>query len=331
MMSLFFSFVLLFLLTLFVIDYCRPTVGVIRCDLYNQINGSYTKESNWSYIELLPQQFHYRLPFYATIANNNQNISFNEQQQSIIDQEILYANKSGIDYWSFVTYPPSPSQSDYGMNLYLTSKYVNLLKFNMIFGPSIFCNIDAIINYALPLFKQSTYLNVLDIPRPLLYLFNIRPTSCNNNASNIIAYIRQYVMKMGLNNPYIVILEASVSGAQQTMNELGLDAISLYAWSGNENDAPSPFSLLPKQMHYWWNQCKVSNNCSIITPIPIGWDPRPINLNPPPWLPNGEGQHWYYYPNRTELINYISEGINFTCSNKNGVAKAQSLLIYSWD
>ena len=68
-----------------------------------------------------------------------------------------------------------------------------------------------------------------------------------------------------------------------------------------------------------------------MTPIPLGWDPRPRNLNPAPWAPNGEGNNWYYYPNKTELIDYIQDALNWTCNEKNGVAPAQSLLMYAWD
>ncbi len=78
----------------------------------------------------------------------------------------------------------------------------------------------------------------------------------------------QLLFVLSLNNPYIVILDGSVANAQQTMKDLQLDAISLYAFGGSQSAAP--FTLLNQQTNWWWNKYQEKNNCSIVTPIPIG-------------------------------------------------------------
>ncbi|CAF3448436.1 unnamed protein product, partial [Rotaria sp. Silwood2] len=68
----------------------RPSVGVIRWDAWNQVHGQYDEISYYVHRDLSPTEFHYRIPFYVSVVSPN-NISFNADQQSIIDQEILYA------------------------------------------------------------------------------------------------------------------------------------------------------------------------------------------------------------------------------------------------
>ena len=148
----------------------------------------------------------------------------------------------------------------------------------MIFGQNALCNYEVLTNIILPYFKQSQYVhvNINGTSRPILYLFHVDPTTCNNNMSNIIKHIRSSVMNMGLNNPYIVLLdERNINAAIQDMNELELDAISLYAFSGTQPAAP--FTSLHESMSMLWNQCKQNGSCQIVTPIPLGWDPRPRN------------------------------------------------------
>ena len=81
----------------------RPTVGVIRWDAWNQVNGIYDNISWYVHRDMNPEQFHYRLPYYVDISNP-ENITFNNDNQTIMEQEIEFAHKAGIDYFVFDTY-----------------------------------------------------------------------------------------------------------------------------------------------------------------------------------------------------------------------------------
>jgi hypothetical protein len=102
-----------FFCVLFVVWFCpgvtkgnelnHPTVGVIRWDAWNLINGQYDAISYYSHRAMSPEHFHYRLPFFAKVHSDT-NVSINGDTQEIMDQEIIYANYAGIDYWAFDTY-----------------------------------------------------------------------------------------------------------------------------------------------------------------------------------------------------------------------------------
>jgi hypothetical protein len=74
----------------------RPLVGAIRWDAW-QDNGSVRAAVEKA---LAPSQWHYRLPFFARITGLN-SVQIDGNSQAIMDQEIDYAAKAGIDYWAF--------------------------------------------------------------------------------------------------------------------------------------------------------------------------------------------------------------------------------------
>ncbi len=84
-------------------DVDRPTVGVIRWDALNMVNGQYDEISYYSHRTMTLKHFHYRLLVFAKV-NPDGSISYNGDTQKIIDQEILYAKFAGFDYWAFDTY-----------------------------------------------------------------------------------------------------------------------------------------------------------------------------------------------------------------------------------
>ena len=176
----------------------RPSVGVIRWDAWNQVNGQYDEVSYYSHRDLSPAEFHYRIPFYVSVVSPN-NISFNADQQSIMDQEILYAKHAGIDYWAFdtyCTYGPNcttnttfcaeylqiaphycPRNPAYGLHQYLSSQYNSLINFTLLLLGSSPCD------YAF----QENYLELMVHPQfqtvlggcPLLYLFQFDDAEAN--------------------------------------------------------------------------------------------------------------------------------------------------------
>jgi hypothetical protein len=185
------SFVWPFAATITNNDADRPTVGVIRWDAWNLVNGKYDEISFFSHRSLSPDHFHYRLPFFAKV-NSDMNITYNEDTQEVMDQEILYAKFAGLDYWAFDTYcafGPNcttnspyctqyyqqtsnqycPENPAYGLYRYLSSKYVSLINFTFVLLGSSPCGDEFQESY-LELMTHPQFQTVLG-GRPLIYLF----------------------------------------------------------------------------------------------------------------------------------------------------------------
>ncbi len=172
-------------------DVDRPTVGVIRWDAWNLVNGQYDEISYYSHRVMTPEHYHYRLPFFAQVQPD-MNVSINEDTQEIMDQEILYAKFAGLDYWAFDTYcayGPNcttnspyciqyyqqistrycPRNPAYGLYRYLSSRYVSLINFTFVLLGSSPCG-DEFQEYYLELMVHPQFQSVLG-GRPLIYLF----------------------------------------------------------------------------------------------------------------------------------------------------------------
>jgi hypothetical protein len=169
----------------------RPTIGVIRWDAWNMINGQYDTISNHTHLELTPERFHYRLPFFAKVLPDG-NVSINEDTQELMDQEILYAKFAGFDYWAFdtfcafgpncttnspycaqysqhIAYHYCPLNPAYGLNRYLSSQYVSLINFTLLLLGTSPCGDEFQESY-IELMTHPQFQTVLG-GRPLLYLF----------------------------------------------------------------------------------------------------------------------------------------------------------------
>jgi hypothetical protein len=70
----------------------RPVVGAIRWDGWNE----------WDVWQRSfdPPEWHYRLPFFASIGPDGKAL-VREDSQEVIDKEIAYAKAGGLDYWAF--------------------------------------------------------------------------------------------------------------------------------------------------------------------------------------------------------------------------------------
>jgi hypothetical protein len=169
----------------------RPTVGVIRWDAWNLVNGQYDEISYFSHRAMTPEHYHYRLPFFAKVQPD-MNFTINGDTQEVIDQEILYAKFAGLDYWAFDVYcsfGPNcttnspycteyytqisnrycPRNPAYGLYRYLSSQYVSLINFTFVLLGSSPCG-DEFQEYYLEFMTHPQFQTVLG-GRPLIYLF----------------------------------------------------------------------------------------------------------------------------------------------------------------
>ena len=72
-------------------------VGAIRWDAWFDGN---TYENN-----LAPKQWRSRLPFYASVRSDDR-VEVRSDKQEVMDQEIAFAAKAGLNYWAFCYYHP---------------------------------------------------------------------------------------------------------------------------------------------------------------------------------------------------------------------------------
>ncbi|MBI2022809.1 hypothetical protein HYS97_03105, partial [Candidatus Daviesbacteria bacterium] len=84
----------------------KPLVGAIRW-------GGWFSGSRWAK-NLEDQKWHSRLPFYSKIGPDGKSIEILGDRQEVMDQEILYAKKAGIDFWAYCFY----DNRSYDFNIY---------------------------------------------------------------------------------------------------------------------------------------------------------------------------------------------------------------------
>src|SRR5215467_4849551 len=210
----------------------RPIVGGIRWDAWFGDDPSTTvgREVERS---LGPQQWHYRLPFFAKEISPTA-VEVRSNSQSVMDEEIAYAHRAGIDYWAFVMYPETFPATSAGLNLYLKSSHKQDIRFCMIVEHLDNNTVNRLVDY----FKDASYLKVLG-DRPLVYM--IGPQSLNDpswpTAKEAIQQLRRSALRAVGKNPYLVHLWGW-SEEKEIVDQLHLDATSAYSLNFDDKGAP---------------------------------------------------------------------------------------------
>ncbi len=65
-------------------------------------------------------QYHFRLPWFARVVGEDK-VSINGDAQAVVDQEIAYAARAGLNYWAFVHYWGEAPGMHLALNRYLAS------------------------------------------------------------------------------------------------------------------------------------------------------------------------------------------------------------------
>jgi hypothetical protein len=309
------------------------SVGAIRWD-------GWFPGSSWAK-NLEPAEYHYRLPFYTTWQNDKPII--NGDTQEVMDKEIGFAKTAGIGYWAFVYYYPTSwpeaDKYNYGLKRYLASKYKNDVKFCLILqgghlGPKTDWPDTA--QKLVDFFNKPTYQKVLG-NRPLVYMFYVhefnRIFGPNGVAKDALRYLRNKTVESGLGEPYIVAQVFDANEGAGYVDGLGFDAISAYSKQNDPNYSEQreyPYSALAKINMDYWEACKNLNK-DVVPIVNAGWDVRPR------WWDtelmkayNGQHRPYFAQPTPTELADHVKDAIRWNKDNST-VAKANTILIYSWD
>jgi hypothetical protein len=312
----------------------KAAVGAIRWDAW------------WSGNDferfLGPQQWRGRLPFYGReIADDRVEVRSDTQQ--VMDQEIAYASRAGLDYWAFCYYHPSAwpgaDAYNYGLRLYLSSTRKADLNFCLILlagslGPKE--QWPALVDYLVKLFREPTYQKLL-AGRPLLYFFELgegldQHFGSREAAGNALRHLRERSAAAGLKPPYLVAMVFDPRVGAKQVEELGFDAISAYSLPGEGETREYPYPELAAANQRFWEQCKATGK-PVIPIVNAGWDNRPRRVDAEQFQAlygSPPGGPWFTQPAPAELAEHLRAALAWNQENRNA-AEANAAIIYAWN
>lgn len=315
-------------------------------------NGHWTPPNYGNENNISPLQWHYRLPFFSNIIDQN-TAQVRDDNQPTIDKEIQFAAAAGIDslsffWWNFEGFGPRSehpgSDMNHNVRFYLSSEYKNLIKFSVtapltqVFtgGKPLSTWDDSFIPNMITFMKNGQYqkTTISGVQRPIIYFYsakNVIPPIAQNLFPNELALkdaiqrFRSNAQQAGLPNPYIV----DLSGDPDFTFRLGMDAVSSYtaSWGsqGYDYNNPHPFSELMQNNKDTWSQ-RAAGPVPHIPNLNIGWDYRP-------GLPSGPNPYGaspiFVQPTPQEIADYISSSITYV-NNHQAKIPAKTLYIYAW-
>lgn len=308
-------------------EYKDTLVGVIRWDGWLGDTRTFKSQKppyignmteynlSFSNTQLNAKGYHDRVPFYGKEINEDTILARQsspeiplQRQQEIMDMEISYARRAGIDYWAFCW-----SGSNDGMDepriLFENSCSPDKSGLNYC---AIIGNLEQVFDSgygAISHFVRNDYQKVFG-DRPLLFIVHCLPVTPEE-----IQKIRDVSFPF---NPYIVTMGNIVKGA---------DALSYYATSSGAHDI-DPYSELVRNEESIWETDK--NKSQQMKPIvTTGWDVRPriegYGFN----FYNAQSK-WTLPSTANELKQHFQAAFVYVKANR-ACCSANSILIYFWN
>lgn len=336
------------------------SVGAIRWDAYNGLSGDVISRTVAQ--TMAPRQFTWRLPWYAKVAPDPTNatrtiVSFNADQQSIMDDELKLASAAGLSYFAYDTYCVYPTDAAlpqcagwwggshpssrgykatdpaYGLHRHLSSPYRHLVNFTLLLLGASPATPYMRRRY-LPLLVDRSYHRVLG-GRPLVFLFLSVPNA-DDEAAKVGGWtawraqwqaLRDESLAQGSGNPYLVAMDLSFANAQALKAKLGFDAVSAYALPQGGPALTRPFAAQVDAARDFWEAAAAAGE-PVVPPVPTGWDPRPRAMHPPVWV-NESAEH-YERPKPSELTSLFVTACKWSVARPDAVP-AQAAIAYAWN
>ena len=243
------------------IDRDRPTLGVIRWDMYTG-HPFTTQKQEFGFLK--PQEYHWRAPFFVRRTDNPEKpLKFNpeyrpEVYQTAMEQEIEFAAEAGIDYWAF-GYEGTSAHLKRGLRDALDAYLASPRKAEINFCVTANCPAVAKVKYYEPprvrhtekeidnswrdyttdmikLAKEPSYQRVLG-GRPLVYLYQPRflgegrrrELAPTERVDRCLRLLREQFNAAGVGNPYLAHMVDTRKPGWKRLFELGLvDCVTLY-------------------------------------------------------------------------------------------------------
>jgi len=310
-----------------------PIVGAIRWDgWYGE--GAVVRQTE---IALGPPKYHFRLPWFARLTGEAK-VRINGDSQEIIEQEIAYAAAAGLNYWAFVDYWDEDASLSIAFRRYRAAKDKRGVRYCLVEEGRRLDTVGArgwarLVEH----FKDPNYLMVLD-GRPLLFLFGKTQRLGKTDWGELGAA----TTAAGSKPPYLVLMGWHPESDAKDIAALGFDAVSAYARGGSYSMQPATYAdecaFIRRDR---WGKCRALHIPSV-TFASAGWDTRPRNERPPPWIkglvatpdPTPPAQQKplvdAVIAAPEELAAHIREAVEWTQRNRD-INPTGAIIIYAWN
>lgn len=293
----------------------KTTIGAIRWDAWYGEPRTNDGKSVVEQVEksLSPAKYHFRVPFYGTITEEN-TVRFPDYTQATMDQELQLAADAGIDYWAYVWY-----DSDMGKvrKLHETSQYRTTVKMCSIFDGNAIAKKFA--RQEMKTLLASDIWQTVQGGRPLMYYFY--SDNYKDGIAEDIAYYRALCEELNIPAPYAVLM-----GADSTVvKECVADAASAYAVFGSNGIA---FSQLIASAERAWKNAAV-NSQQLIPTVSSGWHNGPRIDNPVSWT-QPSSSSWVEYATPQEIGDMLWKALQWTEEHPK-LNMANTVITYAWN
>jgi len=295
----------------------QPLVGAYRHDDWDPTGGPGTNDyhrGNSVFRLQTDSNITWRLPFFTTFGPT----TVNENQQSVLDQEILYANNAGIDFWAIGHYCTPGTQSTYVLQR--TSPYRDRMKYAFIESDDGQCRIDDL----LAEIQDPQYLTVLN-GRPVVFFFLMDQYYFTNASPASAAALRAEILAASGKDPYFVGLDFDATQAASRGTTFGMDAISSYGGGlvcgGSGTSIPYSTQVSCEQTQ--WPQYR-DTGMQYHPTITTGWE----GISGIDDTPTGTFTTLEATP--TEIENHLTNAVAFAQANPSSNL-ANMLLISAWN
>lgn len=310
-----------------------PIVGAIRWDgWYGE--GAVVRQTE---IALGPPKYHFRLPWFARLTGEAQ-VRINGDSQEIIEQEIAYAAAAGLNYWAFVDYWDEDASLSIALRRYRAAKDKRGVRYCLVEEGH---RLDTVgVRGWARLVEHLTdpnYVTVLN-GRPLLFLFGKTERLGKTDWGELGAA----TTAAGLKPPYLVLMGWHPESDAKDIATLGFDAVSAYARGGSYSMRPPTYAdecaFIRRDR---WDKCRTLRIPSV-TFASAGWDTRPRNERPPPWIKGLVATPDATPPAQQkplvdavtaapeELAAHIREAVEWTQRNRD-INPTGAIIIYAWN
>lgn len=312
-----------------------PCVGAIRWDAWYG-NGAVNEAVQTS---LEPPKYHFRLPWFAQLTGEKK-VRINGDSQEVMDREIAYASRAGLNYWAFLHYWDESPSLGIALKRYLATKSKRGVRYCFVEEGARLDKIGtkawlALIEH----FRSSDYQTVLG-GRPLLFVYMKPQTLVKADWDEL----KNQTIASGLPPPYLVLMGWNLKEDAKDMIALGFDAISAYARGGAYSPTQPSYCeqsvLLKKNLWEMWRAL----NVPCVTLASSGWDTRPRNERPPPWIQGLRVEPLVDptpFPQQKALIDavtatpdelaiHLRDALHWTEKNRD-INVSNTILIYAWN
>lgn len=294
-----------------------------------------------------PVQFHYRVPWFGSIINQTA-VTWRGGTADVMKRDLAFARAAAVDFFAFVAYESEPAQCPtvpvnvtvcplaMAFEQYISSPSFPGVNFTFII------EVDRLAsNTSWPWWQQRLgsflahpWAEVVQngsAARPLAFLMGLSALALQTfpggakGLQQRLASIAQEGIARGASGPPLWV---GLAGDSASLKEVGIDTAGEYAVFGGSKDG-EPFSTLATATQAKWEQLR-SDGMHVLPPVPLGWDPRPRLLHPPPWLPHGEGSNYFKQGSPQELAALAATAAQWVRKNAD-VAPAQRGLVYAWN